>query len=69
MKTKQLVALCLMVVSAGAYAALPAAATTAFTDLSADVTAMLALVWGVVFIATGGWVSIRLFKKGANKAV
>jgi len=31
--------------------------------------AVLAAVWPIVGLVTGGFILIRLFKKGANKAV
>lgn len=52
-----------------AAAALPAEATAAFTTLSGNVTDILTAVWPIAALATGGFVLLRLFKKGANKAV
>lgn len=52
-----------------AHAALPAEATAAFTALSGNVTDVLAAVWPIVTLATGGFILVKLFKKGANKAV
>lgn len=52
-----------------AQAALPTEAATAFTTLSGNVTDVLAAVWPIAALATGGFVLLRLFKKGANRAV
>lgn len=54
---------------ASAHAALPAEATAAFTTISGNVTDVLAAMWPIVALATGGFVLVKLFKKGANKAV
>jgi len=54
---------------ASAHAALPTEATTAFTAISGNVTDVLAAMWPIVALATGGFVLVKLFKKGANKAV
>lgn len=52
-----------------AMAALPTEATAAFTTISGNVTDVLAAMWPIVALATGGFVLVKLFKKGANKAV
>lgn len=52
-----------------AHAALPAEATAAFSTISGNVTDVLAAMWPIVGLATGGFVLVKLFKKGANKAV
>lgn len=52
-----------------AMAALPTEATTAFSTISGNVTDVLAAMWPIVALATGGFILIKLFKKGANKAV
>lgn len=52
-----------------ALAALPTEATNAFSTISGNVTDILAAVWPIVALATGGFILIKLFKKGANKAV
>jgi len=54
---------------ASAHAALPTEATTAFSTISGNVTDVLAAMWPIVALATGGFVLVKLFKKGANKAV
>lgn len=56
-------------VVSSAHAALPTEATAAFTAVSDNATAVLAAVWPIVGLVTGGFILIRLFKKGANKAV
>ncbi|WP_153132872.1 major coat protein [Dechloromonas hortensis] len=52
-----------------AHAALPTEATAAFATISGNVTDVLAAMWPIVALATGGFVLVKLFKKGANKAV
>lgn len=54
---------------ASAHAALPAEATAAFSTISGNVTDVLAAMWPIIALATGGFVLVKLFKKGANKAV
>ena len=56
-------------VIASAHAALPTEATAAFSAISGNVTDVLAAMWPIVALATGGFVLVKLFKKGANKAV
>lgn len=51
-----------------ANAALPPEAEAAFTALSTNVTDILAAVWPIAVSLTVGFVGIKLFKKGANKA-
>ena len=55
--------------AAFAHAALPPEATSAFTSLSDNLTAIFAAVWPIVATAVGGWALIKLFKKGASRAV
>jgi len=55
--------------SASAFAALPAEATAAFATLSGNVTDILAAIWPILALVTGGFALIKLFKKGTNKAV
>ena len=50
-----------------AMAALPSEATSAFTALSSNLTDILAAVWPMVATATGAFVLIKLFKRGASK--
>lgn len=59
----------LLLAAAGAHAALPEAATAAFTVLSGNVTDVLAAIWPIVALSTGGFILVSLFKKGANKAI
>ncbi len=47
---------------------MPAEATAAFTAISATVDGVLALVWPIAVTLTVGFVGLKLFKKGANKA-
>lgn len=54
---------------ASAHAALPSEATAAFSTISGNVTDVLAAMWPIIALATGGFVLVKLFKKGANKAV
>jgi len=56
-------------VVASAHAALPAEATAAFGTISSNATDVLALVWPITVLFTGGFILLRMFKKGANKAV
>lgn len=51
-----------------AHAALPAEATAAFTAIQGNVTDILAAIWPIVIASVGGFVLIKLFRKGANKA-
>jgi len=67
---KSLLALGLMSgVIASAHAALPTEATAAFSTINGNVTDVLAAMWPIVALATGGFILVKLFKKGANKAV
>ena len=59
----------LAVVSVASHAALPTEAAAAFSTISGNVTDVLTVVWPIVATLTGGFVLIKLFKKGANKAV
>lgn len=51
-----------------AYAAVPTEVTTAFTSISDTATGILALVWPIATTLVVGFVGLKLFKKGANKA-
>lgn len=55
--------------SVSAHAELPAAATTAFTSIGTAVTDVLAAVWPIVGLSVAGFGLIKLFKKGAGKAI
>ncbi len=59
----------LSLVGVAAHAALPTDAAAAFTSISTNVTDTLAVVWPIVISLTSGFILIKLFKKGANKAV
>jgi len=61
--------LLLSMIAAFAHAALPAEATSAFASLSDNLTAIFALVWPILATAVGGWTLMKLFKKGAGKAL
>ena len=51
-----------------AMAAMPPEVTAAFTSISETATGTLALVWPIAVTLTVGFVGLKLFKKGANKA-
>lgn len=55
--------------STAVMAALPQAATDALDVVEGNVTDILAAVWPIVALSVGGFILIKLFKKGANKAV
>ena len=59
----------LLTVGVNAQAALPTAATDAFTSISGNVTDVLAAIWPIAALSVGGFVLLKLFKKGASKAV
>lgn len=61
--------LLLSMIAAFAHAALPTEATAAFGSLSDNLTAIFELVWPILATAVGGWTLMKLFKKGASKAV
>jgi Phage major coat protein, Gp8 len=54
-------------VSLSALAALPAAATQAFTDLQTDGIALVNAAWPVVGAIVVAFVLIKLFRRAANK--
>lgn len=49
-----------------AMAALPTEATAAFTTVSGNVTDIFAAIWPIIATVTGGFVLIKLFKKGTG---
>lgn len=51
-----------------AMAAIPAEVTAAFASISETASGTLALVWPIAVTLTVGFVGLKLFKKGANKA-
>lgn len=56
-----------MLAAAGvANAALPTEATAAFTAVSGNVADIFSAIWPVIATVTGGFVLIRLFKKGTG---
>lgn len=57
-----------MLVAGSASAALPTDAQTAIDSVATFVTDILAAVWPIATALTIGFVGIKLFKKGANKA-
>lgn len=58
-----------LVVAAGsANAALPEAAAAAMAGISTFVDDIMVAAWGIAAAVTLGFVGIKLFKKGANKA-
>lgn len=58
----------LLMAASSANAALPEVATQAFSTLANYVTEMLTSTWGIAVPMTVGFIGIKLFKKGANKA-
>lgn len=50
-----------------AHAAIPAAISTAFTDLQADATSLEGYVWPVIIFVTFALIVIKLFKRFSNK--
>lgn len=52
-----------------AHAALPSEAMSAFTVLQGHVTDIITAIWPIVAAVVGGFALIKLFKKGANRAV
>lgn len=57
-----------MMVAGIASAALPAEATAAFTDVTTAVTDVVAAIWPIVALVLVSFITIKLVKKGANKA-
>lgn len=65
---KSVVLVALLTVAGMASAAVPAEVTSAFTSISDTATGVLALVWPIATTVTVGFIGLKLFKKGANKA-
>ncbi len=64
---KKVVVASALVAAAGvANAALPTEATSAFTAVSGNVTDIFAAIWPIIATVTGGFVLIKLFKKGTG---
>lgn len=59
----------LAVGSGVASAALPTAASTAFTTLQADVLDLIDLAWPAAIAITVGFIILRMFKRAAGAAV
>ena len=59
----------LAVVAGMAHAALPTEATAAFNGLSTNVTDIFTAIWPILAAVVGGFALIKLFKKGASRAV
>lgn len=53
--------------SAGSYAALPAVVGTELTSVQTDALAAIDLVWPVVMAVLGGFIIMKIVKRGANK--
>lgn len=68
LKSKVAVGVALAMTAGVASAALPADAQTAIDSVATFVDDILAAVWPIVTVLTVGFVGIKLFKKGANKA-
>ena len=66
---KACAAISTLAVTAVAHAALPAAATTAFTTIQEDGLDLIDLAWPVAIAITGGFILLKLFKRGARAAV
>lgn len=58
----------LLAIAGAASAAVPAEVTAAFASITDTATGTLALVWPIAVTLTVGFVGLKLFKKGANKA-
>lgn len=58
----------LLAIAGSASAAVPAEVTAAFASITDTATGTLALVWPIAVTLTVGFVGLKLFKKGANKA-
>ncbi len=63
---KVVVASALVAAAGVANAALPTEATAAFTAVSGNVTDIFAAIWPIIATVTGGFVLIKLFKKGTG---
>lgn len=69
-KSKLIAAAVTLLLSAGAaQAALPTEATAAFDEMKGNVTEMGGLIWGVVLVSVALFATIKMFKRGMNKAV
>lgn len=66
--TKSVLLASLLAIAGVASAAVPAEVTAAFASITDTATGTLALVWPIAVTLTVGFVGLKLFKKGANKA-
>lgn len=66
--SKALLAISLLVTAGAASAALPADAQAAIDSVKTFGDDILAAIWPIAATLTVGFVGIKLFKKGANKA-
>ncbi len=67
-KTKILLSTLALTLAAGtANAALPGVVGTTFTGIQTDGLALLDLLWPVVGAITGGFILIKLFRRGSSK--
>ena len=66
-KSKSALSACLLTVTSGAFAALPTAATDAITAINTDGLALIDAIWIPVAAIVGGFILIKLFKRGASK--
>jgi len=64
-----LFAVSLILAAGAAQAALPTEATAAFDEMKGNVTEMGGLIWGVVLVSVALFATIKMFKRGMNKAV
>lgn len=72
MQTKSILAIliaALTTLSIDAFAALPTAATTAFTALQSDAEDLIDATWPVAIAVTVGFIILGLFKRAARSAV
>lgn len=67
-KKARLLLLAVLLAPLSAFAALPAAATTAITAVEDDALAMVNAWWPVLAAVFGALVLMKLFKKAGNKA-
>lgn len=68
LKSKVALGVALATTAGVASAALPADAQAAIDAISTFATDILASAWGIVTLVTVGFIGMKLFKKGANKA-
>jgi len=66
---KILVGVMAAVGSVAAHAALPTEATAAFTALTTNVSDITSAVWPILASVVGAFALMKLFKKGAGRAI